>query len=51
MPSMTGFPPPSKGQVTLANWRTAPFNRVAFVLVPLLGLDGGKRTAADGAPA
>jgi hypothetical protein len=27
---MTGFPPPEKSQVTLANWRTAPFNRWAF---------------------
>lgn len=27
---MTGFPPAEKGQVTLANWRTAPFNRWAF---------------------
>jgi CubicO group peptidase (beta-lactamase class C family) len=27
---MTGFPPPPEGQVTLANWRTAPFNRWAF---------------------
>jgi CubicO group peptidase (beta-lactamase class C family) len=24
---MTGFPPASEDQVTLANWRTAPFNR------------------------
>jgi CubicO group peptidase (beta-lactamase class C family) len=30
MPLMTGFPPPPDGQVTLANWRTAPFNRWAF---------------------
>ena len=30
MPLMTGFPPPPEGQVTLANWRTAPFNRWAF---------------------
>ncbi|MFO1083001.1 MAG: serine hydrolase [Reyranellaceae bacterium] len=27
---MSGFPPPAEGQVTLANWRTAPFNRWAF---------------------
>jgi CubicO group peptidase (beta-lactamase class C family) len=27
---MTGFPPPPEGQVTLANWRTAPFNRWGF---------------------
>jgi CubicO group peptidase (beta-lactamase class C family) len=27
---MTGFPPSDSGQVTLANWRTAPFNRWAF---------------------
>ncbi|MGE4081220.1 MAG: serine hydrolase, partial [Reyranella sp.] len=27
---MSGFPPPPSGQVTLANWRTAPFNRWAF---------------------
>ncbi|MBV8754648.1 MAG: serine hydrolase [Hyphomicrobiales bacterium] len=27
---MTGFPPPPEGQITLANWRTAPFNRWAF---------------------
>jgi CubicO group peptidase (beta-lactamase class C family) len=29
-PLMTGFPPPPVGQVTLANWRTAPFNRWGF---------------------
>lgn len=27
---MHGFPPSPDGQVTLANWRTAPFNRWAF---------------------
>ena len=27
---MDGFPPPAEGQVTLANWRTPPFNRWAF---------------------
>jgi len=27
---MHGFPPLPEGQVTLANWRTAPFNRWAF---------------------
>src|SRR5262249_15722670 len=27
---MNGFPPSPKTQVTLANWRTAPFNRGAF---------------------
>ena len=27
---MSGFPPSSQSQVTLANWRTAPFNRWAF---------------------
>lgn len=27
---MTGFPPAARDQVTLANWRTAPFNRWAF---------------------
>jgi CubicO group peptidase (beta-lactamase class C family) len=27
---MAGFPPPQQGQVTLANWRTSPFNRWAF---------------------
>jgi CubicO group peptidase (beta-lactamase class C family) len=30
MPLMTGFPSPPERQVTLANWRTAPFNRWAF---------------------
>src|ERR1043166_3734691 len=30
MALMTGFPPPPEGQVTLANWRTAPFNRWGF---------------------
>jgi len=31
MPSMMeGFPPSREGQVTLANWRTSPFNRWAF---------------------
>ena len=28
--TMQGFPPPSGAQVTLANWRLAPFNRWAF---------------------
>ncbi len=27
---MTGFPPSADDQVTLANWRTSPFNRWAF---------------------
>ena len=27
---MRGFPPAPEGQVTLANWRTPPFNRWAF---------------------
>ena len=27
---MSAFPPPPSGQVTLANWRTAPFNRWSF---------------------
>lgn len=27
---MHGFPPAAENQVTLANWRTAPFNRWAF---------------------
>jgi hypothetical protein len=27
---MTGFPPSTETQVTLANWRTAPYNRWAF---------------------
>jgi CubicO group peptidase (beta-lactamase class C family) len=30
VPLMTGFPPPPESQVTLANWRTAPFSRWAF---------------------
>lgn len=30
MDLMTGFPPPPDKLVTLANWRTAPFNRWAF---------------------
>lgn len=30
IPLMHGFPPRPDGQVTLANWRTAPFNRWAF---------------------
>jgi hypothetical protein len=29
-PLMRGFPPAPEHQVTLANWRTAPFNRWAF---------------------
>jgi CubicO group peptidase (beta-lactamase class C family) len=29
-PLMHGFPPAPDGQVTLANWRTPPFNRWAF---------------------
>src|SRR5260370_28229865 len=27
---MHGCPPPPDGEVTLANWRTSPFNRWAF---------------------
>ena len=27
---MDGFPPPQDSQVTLANWRTSPFNRWGF---------------------
>ena len=27
---MTEFPPAARDQVTLANWRSAPFNRWAF---------------------
>ena len=27
---MDRFPPPAEERVTLANWRTAPFNRWAF---------------------
>ena len=27
---MTGFPPPPEDQVSLANWREAPFNRWSF---------------------
>jgi CubicO group peptidase (beta-lactamase class C family) len=30
---MSSFPPPSEAQVTLANWREAPFNRWAFAHV------------------
>jgi CubicO group peptidase (beta-lactamase class C family) len=30
MDVMRGFPPPADAQVTLANWRQAPFNRWAF---------------------
>ena len=30
MQTMHGFPPASEDQVTLANWRSAPFNRWAF---------------------
>ena len=30
MPLMDGFPPAPEGQVTLANWRTGPFNKWAF---------------------
>jgi CubicO group peptidase (beta-lactamase class C family) len=29
-PLMSAFPPPAEAQVTLANWRNAPFNRWAF---------------------
>jgi len=29
-PLMDGFPPSAEAQVTLANWRTAPFNKWAF---------------------
>lgn len=42
---MQGFPPEAAGQVTLANWRAAPFNRWAFhhvrELIPTADIPNG----------
>ena len=42
---MAGFPPNAEGQVTLANWRTAPFNKWSFT--HLRELIPSARIAAD----
>jgi CubicO group peptidase (beta-lactamase class C family) len=48
---MRGFPPPADGQVTLANWRTPPFNRWAFhhvrEIVPSADIPNDAATALD----
>ena len=53
---MRGFPPQPQNQVTLANWRSTPFNRWAFhhvrEIVPSADIpnDPGKVTALPAAP-
>jgi len=48
---MHGFPPVSEGQVTLANWRTSPFNRWAFhhvrEIVPSADIPNDPATALE----
>jgi CubicO group peptidase (beta-lactamase class C family) len=48
---MDGFPPAPEGQVTLANWRTSPFNRWAFhhvrEIVPSADIANGPATALE----
>src|SRR5262245_25688732 len=48
---MFGFPPTVDGQVTLANWRTSPFNRWAFhhvrEIVPSADIPNDPATARD----
>jgi CubicO group peptidase (beta-lactamase class C family) len=48
---MLGFPPAREGQVTLANWRTAPFNRWAFhhvrEIVPSADIPNDPATALE----
>ena len=48
---MHGFPPAPEGQVTLANWRTAPFNRWAFhhvrEIVPSADIPNDPATALE----
>lgn len=50
MDLMTGFPPPSDKLVTLANWRTPPFNRWAFHHVSELVPSAFVRAAEGAAP-
>jgi hypothetical protein len=49
---MHGFPPSADGQVTLANWRQAPFSRWAFhhvrELVPSSALSESSSVVGDG---
>ncbi len=48
---MEGFPPPENAQVTLANWRNAPFNRWAFChvsqIVPVAMVWRGDASGTD----
>jgi CubicO group peptidase (beta-lactamase class C family) len=48
---MRGFPPAPEGQVTLANWRTPPFNRWAFhhvrEIVPSADIPNDPATALE----
>ena len=48
---MYGFPPAADGQVTLANWRTSPFNHWAFhhvrEIVPSADIPNDPATARD----
>jgi hypothetical protein len=48
---MHGFPPAPEGQVTLANWRTSPFNRWAFhhvrEIVPSADIPNDPATALE----
>jgi CubicO group peptidase (beta-lactamase class C family) len=50
MDLMKGFPPPPERQVTLANWRKAPFNRWAFNHVSELVPCAFVRAAPDVSP-
>ena len=50
MDLMTGFPPPPEKRVTLANWRTPPFNRWAFNHVSELVPSAFVRAAASASP-
>jgi CubicO group peptidase (beta-lactamase class C family) len=48
---MEGFPPKPEGQVTLANWRTAPFNRWGFhhvrEIVPSADIANDRKTVRE----
>ena len=48
---MMGFPPDANGQVTLANWRTAPFNKWSFThlreLIPTASIAADPGAAAQ----
>ena len=48
---MAGFPPGQEGQVTLANWRTAPFNKWSFThlreLIPTAAIAADPGAASE----